>query len=69
MFCLLFAWLIVLLSTSSVKLMGNSASLEQRVRALIVSPAYKGTYNYLECTIEDGKLWYDMLATKAKLPP
>jgi hypothetical protein len=48
--------------------MGNSPSLESRVRALIVSPAYKGTYNFLECTIEDGKLWYDMLANKAKLP-
>jgi hypothetical protein len=48
--------------------MGNSTSLEQRVRALIVSPAYKGTCNFLECTIEDGKLWYDLLATKAKVP-
>ena len=49
--------------------MGNSASLENRVRALIVSPAYRGSGNYLECTIEDGKLWYDFLTTKARIPP
>jgi Caspase domain len=33
-----------------------------------VSPSYSGTGYGLDCTIEDGKCWYDMLTQTARVP-
>jgi len=43
--------------------MGQTASIENRFRALLITPAYSNTGHRLDCTIEDGKAWYDLLTT------
>lgn len=48
--------------------MGQTTSVTDRFRALIITPAYEGTRNQLNGTINDGKAWFDFFTKRAQVP-
>lgn len=46
----------------------HQSSQQDRFRALLISPVYQGSSNYLACTVNDAKEWYDILTLHARVP-